>query len=167
VENPQGCLKRFPLSREKNVAARLVPSEQFIVLFNNLKNAAGNSRERVRVFYKDSKAIRDALHGLHEFFARTDLERRVVQGRKGFIPRAAGFETAWKEYEAKWRFRVVWPEPEVMSDEEFLEFLEYVPVNPSIATDERPIATDERPWRGEQIELEPPTTEDEPEGPEP
>ena len=135
------------MSREKNVAAGLVPLEQFILLFNNLKEAAGNSPERVRLFYKDSKAIRDAL--------------------QVFIPRAAGFEAAWKEYEAKWRFRVVWPEPEVMSDDEFLEFLEYVPVNPSIATDERPIATDERPWRGEQIELEPPTTEDEPEGPDP
>jgi hypothetical protein len=92
------------------MAAALSQSEQFIALFNVLKDAAGNSPERVPVFYKDSKAIRDALCALHAFLETTDLERRVFHGRKLFNLRAAGFETAWKEYNAKWRFRVFWPE---------------------------------------------------------
>jgi hypothetical protein len=104
------------------VAAGLGLSEQFITLFNNLKQAAGSSPERVPIFYKDSKPIRDALHALHEFLARTDLERRVFHGRKIFVPRAAGFEAAWKEYDSKWRFRLIYP---VLSlDEIELESLE-------------------------------------------
>lgn len=79
-------------------------------LSNNLREAAGNSPERVSVFYRDSKAIRDALHALHDFLVRTDLERRAFHDRKLVILRAAGFETAWKEYDARWRFRVIWPE---------------------------------------------------------
>jgi hypothetical protein len=91
------------------LSAKLSQSEEFIALFNNLKAGAGNNPERVLVFYKDSKAIRDALDALHAFLARTDLERRVFHGRKLFVPRAAGFETAWKDYDTKWRFRV-WSE---------------------------------------------------------
>src|SRR5260370_40840970 len=91
------------------MAARLSPTEEFIVLFNNLKQAAGNSPARIAAFYKESKAIRDALRALHGFLARTDLERRVFHGRKVVVPRAAGFEAAWKEYAEKWRFRVSRP----------------------------------------------------------
>jgi len=76
------------------VAAGLSLTEEFVALFNNLREAAGNTPERVRIFYKDSKAIRDALHSLHEFLARTDLERRVFHGPKIVISRAAEFEVA-------------------------------------------------------------------------
>ena len=39
-------------------------TEQFIFLFNNLKNAVGGSPEQVKTFYKDSEAIRRAFHSL-------------------------------------------------------------------------------------------------------
>jgi len=76
----------------------------------------------VPVFYNESKAIRNALHTLLSFLARTDLER-VFHGRKIFVPRAAGFETAWEEYDGKWSFRVNWPlvsldELELLTDED-------------------------------------------------
>lgn len=92
------------------MAAGLSLSEEFIALFNNLKEASGNSPERLAVFYKDSKAVHDALHALHAFLARTDLERRVFHGQKKIvILRAAGFEDAWSEYDSKWRFRTEAP----------------------------------------------------------
>jgi hypothetical protein len=149
------------------VAAGLSLTEQFIALFNNLKEAAGTP-ERMRIFYKDSKAIRSAFHALDEFLARTDFERRVIYGGKIFIPRAAGFETAWKEHAAKWRFRVVWPEAEVSSFSiaDFLIEEDFEP-DPSIPHPNPSIAQDERRWRGEQIEPEPPTAEDELDSPDP
>jgi hypothetical protein len=76
------------------VAAGLSPTEEFITLFNSLKAAAGNSPERVLLFYEYSKTIRDALRTLHDFLARSDLERRVFHGRKVIIFRqAAGSRT--------------------------------------------------------------------------
>lgn len=91
------------------MAAGLSLTEEFLVLFNTVKEAAGNNPQRVRTFYKESKAIRDALDALHGFLAKADFERRVFHGRKVVVPRAAGFEAAWSEYADKWRFRVSKP----------------------------------------------------------
>jgi hypothetical protein len=154
------------------VATGLSLSEEFIALFNNLKEAAGNSPERVAVFYKDSKAIRDALHALWEFLARTDLERRVFHGQKQFILRAAGFEAAWQEYDEKWRFRVIWPElpplssPELppLSSDEIAKALALLDAD--VEPDPSP-AQKEGSWRGEQVEAELPTAEGEPRDPDP
>jgi len=138
------------MKTERNMAAGLTLSEQFIALFNSLKEAAGNSPERVPVFYKDSKAIREALGALHNFLERTDLERRAFHSQKVVIPRAAGFEAAWKEYDAKWRFRVIWPElssVSVFSWEELEKILdEPAPSRPSYD------------WKGQTVEREPTTT---------
>jgi len=150
------------------VAAGLSLTEEFIALFNNLKEAAGYTPERVRIFYKDSKAIRDAVHALHDFLARTDFERRAFHGRKIIIARAAGFEAAWKEYDSKWRFRVVWPEVEV--EVEVPDFMGEIDFEPNSSEDFEAapsIAQDESPRGGEQIEPEPPTAKDELDTPDP
>jgi hypothetical protein len=147
------------------VAAGLNLLEEFVTLFNNLKEAAGNTPERVPIFYKDSKAIRDALESLHAFLARTDLKRRVFHGRKLFrTQRAAGFESAWKEYDAKWRFQVIWPEASLDVPPDLDELLASLDadVEPDPST-----AQDGKPWTGEQIEPEPPIAEAEPDGPDP
>jgi hypothetical protein len=135
------------------MAPGLTLSEEFILLFNNLKEAAGNSPERVSVFYKDSRAIRDALHALLDFLVRTDLERRVFHGRKLLTVRAAGFETAWKEYDQEWRFRVIWPK------------VDYLEIDPDGGPD--PSSAQQGPWKGEEIEPEPPAIDGEPDNPDP
>jgi hypothetical protein len=88
------------------MATGLSLTEEFLVLFNGLKEVAGNSPQRVLTFYKTSKAIRDAVDALQGFLAKTGLEWRLFYGRKVVVPRTAGFEAAWKEYVEKWRFRV-------------------------------------------------------------
>lgn len=93
--------------------------EEFIVRFNRLKDAAGGQPQRVLTFYKDSREIRDALRDLYMFLARTDLERRISES-KLVIPRAPGFLTAWKEYEAKWRFEVSFPRYSLLADKQEL-----------------------------------------------
>jgi hypothetical protein len=88
------------------MAAGLSLTEEFLVLFNSLKAAAGNNPARVQTFYKQNKGIREAVDALHGFLARTDMERRVFHGRKVIVPRISGFEAVWREYVEKWRFRV-------------------------------------------------------------
>lgn len=88
------------------MAAGLSPTEEFLVLFNTLKQAAGNNPERVPWLYKGSKATREAVVALQRFLERTDFERRIFHGRKIVVPRAPGFGAAWSEYAEKWRFRI-------------------------------------------------------------
>jgi hypothetical protein len=87
------------------MAAQLSPLEEFIALFNKLKDAAKGDPARVRIFYSESETVRKAFSDLEGFLARSDLERRIFHGSKQFkeIP---GFEPAWREYDARWRFRV-------------------------------------------------------------
>jgi hypothetical protein len=147
------------------VAARLRPTEEFIALFNNLKTATGGSPERVLRFYKDSTSIRDALHALHDFLARSDLERRVLHGRKVLIPRAAGFEDAWNEYYAKWRFKVIRPEFDWDAIDWDALIANYEPDHPT--PPEHPTPRNERVWEGEQVEAELAAMASEPERPDP
>jgi hypothetical protein len=141
------------------MAAGISPTEEFVALFNNLKEAAGNSPERLAVFYNQSEAIRDALQALHSFLARSDLERRAFHGQKLVIARAEGFEAAWHEYEAKWRVRVNSPQ-QVLNELIGLElFEEPDPV--------RSAALREKLWKGAQIEPELSGNDGEPEGPDP
>jgi hypothetical protein len=94
------------------MAAGLGLPGQFMVLFNKLKEATKDSPERARLFYPENAAIRDALDALEDFLSRTHLERRVFHGPRKWFPQAGGkFEVAWKEYDAKWRFRRVLPPP--------------------------------------------------------
>jgi hypothetical protein len=147
--------------------AGLSPTEEFIALFNNLKAAAGNTPERVPRFYKDSEAIRDALHALHDFLARTDLERRVFHGRKVVIPRAAGFENAWNEYYAKWHFKVIWPKASLVLDlDTLLDALE-ADADEADAEPDHSTAQYERAWKGERVEAEPVQMGNEPKRPDP
>jgi hypothetical protein len=90
------------------MVAGLRLTEQFILLFNNLKNAAGGNPQRVRTFYKDSELIRRSLHALDTFLDKTDLERRVFHGPQKLILQVpAEFEAAWNEYDSEWRFQQV------------------------------------------------------------
>ncbi len=90
------------------MVAGLRLTEQFILLFNNLKNAAGGNPDRVRTFYKDSELIRRSLYALDNFLDKTDLERHVFRGpRKLILQVPVEFEAAWKEYDSKWRFQQV------------------------------------------------------------
>jgi hypothetical protein len=91
------------------VAAGLSLSEQFIALFNNLKQAAGGNPERARIFYNQSEAIRDALKALNTFLVRTDLEGRLSRGPKLLKLTAPSFAAAWEEYTANWQFRISEP----------------------------------------------------------
>ena len=43
------------------MAVRLSPFEEFIALFNNLREAAKDSPERVQILYNESDSIRRAL----------------------------------------------------------------------------------------------------------
>jgi hypothetical protein len=129
------------------MASGLSLTEQFLVLFNALKVAAGNNPERVRVFYTQSEAIRDALRALNAFLEGTDLERRVFHGRKTVVPRATGFEVAWNEYDSKWRFRVNEPA------DDSLALLDEEVVKPE-ADPDNVAALRERLWREAQVEPE-------------
>ena len=127
-------------------------TEQFLVRFNTLRAAANNDPERVLRFgYKNSKAIRDALDGLHNFLARADFERRVFHGVKVVGQPAPGFEAAWKEYTEKWHLRVTRPAfaiPIRLSDSD-------ADPDPdgSILAD-----LEERAWKESEVELEAPPT---------
>lgn len=139
-------------------------SEQFMVLFNNLKEAAGNTPERVRVYYKDSTAIRSAYHRLNEFLARSDIERRIFHSSKLIVLRAPGFEAAWKEYNDHWRFRVIWPElteKETTVDFDIDELLR-LPTEPRQMERGGP-----QQWFGEQLEYERQATPDQLSPPDP
>jgi hypothetical protein len=81
------------------VAAGLSPTEEFVLLFNQLKNAARNKPENAQTLYRNSEAFRVSFHALHDFLARSDLERRAFHRTKVVVPRAEGFEAAWKEYD--------------------------------------------------------------------
>ena len=91
------------------MAAGLRPTEEFLILFNKLKAAAGDTPERVASFYTESRAVRDALDVLQEFLARSDLERRVFHGKK-LLRVTPEFLAAWDEFATKWRFCVTRPE---------------------------------------------------------
>ena len=139
------------------MAARLNPFEEFIVLFNNLRESAKYSPERVSIFYSESDFIRGAVRHLDEFLSRTDFERRVFHGsRKQFRQAPAGFEGAWKEYDARWRFRTVSealdPDPDWRPSNEEEEALAAI-CPPRV--------------RVERVELEAPADQDEPYVPDP
>jgi len=74
--------------------------EQFLVLFENLKTAAGEP-ERLATFYSESSAIRDAAESLTE----CALELEYVDlwfGPKRFERVSTGFEEAWDDYRERW-----------------------------------------------------------------
>jgi hypothetical protein len=99
------------------------PTEEFLLLFNQMKQAARNKPENIETLYKNSEVFRASFEALHEFLNRSDLERRVFHSSKIVVPRAVGFEAAWKEYEEKWRFRIVPPKINQPVDEELVGYL--------------------------------------------
>jgi hypothetical protein len=87
--------------------ARLSTGEQFLVLFENLKVAAGTP-QRMLSFYAERKTIRDACVALLKFLSETGLEDALLYGRRGkvVVSRRAAFESGWREYVENWRFRL-------------------------------------------------------------
>jgi hypothetical protein len=102
---------------------------------------------------------------LLDFLARTDLERRVFHGRKVVMPRAAGFENAWKEYYAKWRFKVIWPK--ATKEALVLDLGALLDALTADAEPDHSTAQYERAWKGEQVEAEPLPMGNEPKRPDP
>jgi hypothetical protein len=128
------------------MAGGLSASEEFMVLFNRLKEATAGNPERVRVFYNQSEAIRDALKALNAFLIRTDLERRLSLGVKLLKLGAPGFHAAWREYKDKWQFRISTPNDALM---EFVGYeLGFEEADPA-----RKAALEERLWKEAVVEL--------------
>ena len=86
---------------------RLSMSEQFCVLFENLKAAAGTP-QRMLTFYGESKAVRDACRALLKFLSESGLEHALLYGRRGKVvpSRRVAFEAGWRDYVENWRFRL-------------------------------------------------------------
>ena len=119
------------------MAAGLSLSEQFLVLFNNVKSAAGGDPKRVPLLYKSDRRFRDAFDSLSDFIPRSDLERRVFHGPTKIVRvRAPSFDAAWKEYEQSWRFEVTWPLSEKLSLSDLLVDLDGDPDTTSVPEDD-------------------------------
>jgi len=85
------------------VSKRATPFEEFIALFNRVKEEAKGDPKKIATFYGQSTALRDAVDALDRFTLWSDFERRYMHGPRKFhaqVPRE--FEPAWRDYTKHW-----------------------------------------------------------------
>lgn len=93
--------------------------DQFLLYFNQVKDAAKGEPTRIETFYTQSEQIRSACNSLLQFLCTSDFERRVFYGDKKIFNCVPGqFETEWRDYEQNWRSVIYGPE-----DSDFEEML--------------------------------------------
>lgn len=81
--------------------------EQFLMLFNAVKRAAGNEPSRLATFYQQHQTINTAVNEFYTFMSRGDFERRVFHAPKKYHPQTpAGFERAFKDYKDNWELPI-------------------------------------------------------------
>ncbi len=83
--------------------SKLSSLEQFVFLFNNLKESAKNDPKKLEVFYEQNSVLKKSADALFRYIGFGDFERRVFHGGKKYIPQAPdGFDKTWKEYKNSW-----------------------------------------------------------------
>jgi hypothetical protein len=84
-------------------STRLNSLEQFLLLFNKVKEEAGHDPGKLGVFYDQKSALRSAVDALLMFFYSSDFERRIFHYGRKYVPQAPeGFDSAWNEFDRDW-----------------------------------------------------------------
>jgi hypothetical protein len=77
--------------------------EQFLLLFNRLKEETGSDPAKVTVFYGQKSALTEAVDAMLTFVGFGDFERRVIHHGKKYVPQAPdGFDKAWTDFKDEW-----------------------------------------------------------------
>lgn len=85
------------------MSKRATPFEEFIALFNRVKEEAKGDPRRVTTFYGQSQVLSDAADALDQFLWRSDFERRFMHGPRKFHAQVPSeFEPAWRDYSKNW-----------------------------------------------------------------
>lgn len=85
---------------------RLGPGEEFLVLFNELRQAAKYDPRKLRQFYRQSAAIRKATDELYTFMFQTKLETMVEQGKRFHVGLPKRFSSDYQDYKLNWKHTV-------------------------------------------------------------
>ncbi len=82
--------------------------EQFLILFNGIKDVSSDEPSRLEVFYKQNSQVKDAVDRIYAFLSRGDFERRVFHSSRKYYRQAPrGFEDAYQDYKSRWESAIV------------------------------------------------------------
>lgn len=82
---------------------RLRPSEEFLILFNALREATKYDPNKLKRFYDQSETIKNASDALYWFMMRTHLETMVDHGRRFHRGLPKRFPTEYQDYKLRWK----------------------------------------------------------------